>query len=66
MQQNRDDVLRDRESVGCDLLKAADIRRLDASEILAPCEAPYPVWSPYDAFEGAATVMQLLEQEKAA
>ena len=44
---------------------AADVAREDG-EILAPCEAPYPVWSPYDAFEGAATLMQLLEQEKAA
>lgn len=25
----------------------------------------YPVWSPYDAHEAAATLMQLLEQDKA-
>jgi len=25
----------------------------------------YPVWSPYDAHDGAATLLQLLEKEKA-
>ena len=25
----------------------------------------YPIWSPYDAHEAAATLMQLLEQDKA-
>ncbi len=44
---------------------AADVAREDG-EIFAPSEAPYPIWSPYDAFDGAATLMRLLEQEKAA
>ena len=26
----------------------------------------YAIWSPFDAFEGAATLMRVLEQEKAA
>ena len=28
-------------------------------------EGEYPVWSPYDAHEAAATLMQLVEQDKA-
>jgi hypothetical protein len=44
---------------------AADVAREDGA-VLAPSEAPYPIWSPYDAFDGAATLMRLLEQEKAA
>jgi hypothetical protein len=28
-------------------------------------EGEYPVWSPYDAHEAAATLLQLLEQDKA-
>jgi hypothetical protein len=44
---------------------AADVAR-EEGEIFAPSEAPYPIWSPYDAFDGAATLMRLLEQEKAA
>ena len=28
-------------------------------------EGEYPVWSPYEAHEAAATLMQLLEQDKA-
>lgn len=35
-------------------------------EMLVPSEAAYPVWSPFDAFNGAASLMQLLEDEKAA
>jgi hypothetical protein len=34
--------------------------------MLVPSEAAYPVWSPFDAFDGAATLMRLLEDEKAA
>ena len=30
----------------------------------AEAEAEYPVWSPYDAHEAAATLLQLLEQDK--
>jgi hypothetical protein len=44
---------------------AADVAREDG-EMVAASEAPYPIWSPYDAFEGAATLMRLLEEEKAA
>ncbi len=44
---------------------AADVAREDG-EILVPSEAVYPVWSPFDAFDGAATLMRLLEDEKAA
>jgi hypothetical protein len=29
-------------------------------------EAPYPVWSPHDAFAGAATLLRLLAEERAA
>lgn len=46
-------------------LLAADIAREDG-EILVPSDAAYPVWSPFDAFDGAASLMQLLEDEKAA
>jgi len=44
---------------------AADVAREDG-EMLAPSEAPYPIWSPYDTFDGAAALMRLLEQEKVA
>lgn len=44
---------------------AADVAREDG-EMLEPSEAPYPVWSPYDSFDGAATLMRMLEQEKTA
>ena len=46
-------------------LLAADVAREDG-EILVPSDAAYPVWSPFDAFDGAASLMQLLEDEKAA
>ena len=46
-------------------LLAADIAHEDG-EILVPSDAAYPVWSPFDAFDGAASLMQLLEDEKAA
>jgi len=29
-------------------------------------DATYPVWSPHEAFDGAATLLRVLEQEKAA
>lgn len=32
----------------------------------ANADATYPVWSPHEAFEGAATLLRVLEQEKAA
>ncbi|MFM9195141.1 MAG: hypothetical protein ACKOWG_05265 [Planctomycetia bacterium] len=46
-------------------LLAADVAREDG-ELLVPSEAAYPVWSPFDAFDGAASLMRLLEDEKAA
>lgn len=39
------------------------IADLAQEEGLAPGE--YPVWSPYEAHEAAATLMRLLEQEQA-
>jgi hypothetical protein len=36
---------------------AADVAREDG-DILAASEATHLIWSPYDAFEGAATLMQ--------
>ncbi len=44
---------------------AADVAREDG-ELLTPSEEAYPVWSPFDAFDGAATLMRLLQDEKAA
>lgn len=29
-------------------------------------EKAFPVWSPYEAFDGAATLLRLLDEEKAA
>lgn len=43
---------------------AADVAR-ENGEAFVPSEAPYPVWSPYDAFDGAATLMRLLEEDAA-
>ena len=46
-------------------MMAADVaREEDAGFPKAGQE--YPIWSPFDAFEGAATLMRALEQEKAA
>jgi len=39
---------------------AADIAREDG-EMWVASEAAYPVWSPNDAFEGAATLLRLLK-----
>ena len=44
---------------------AADVAR-EEGDMLASSDAAYPTWSPYDAFEGAATLMQLLDEEQAA
>jgi len=44
---------------------AADVAREDG-DMLASSEAAYPIWSPYDAFEGAAALVRLLDEEKAA
>lgn len=46
-------------------LLAADV----ASEhgiAVADAETKYPVWSPHEAFDGAATLLRVLEQEKSA
>jgi len=44
---------------------AADVAREDG-DMVPSSEAAYPIWSPYDAFEGASTLMRLLDEEKAA
>jgi hypothetical protein len=44
---------------------AADVAR-EEGDMLASSDAAYPIWSPYDAFEGAATLMRLLDEEQAA
>ena len=44
---------------------AADVAREDG---ITPddAERAYPVWSPYEAFDGAATLLRLLDEQKAA
>ncbi len=44
---------------------AADVASEDG---IAPADAArtYPVWSPHEAFDGAATLLRVLEQEKGA
>ncbi|TVS14963.1 MAG: hypothetical protein EA424_17700 [Planctomycetaceae bacterium] len=44
---------------------AADVA-CEEDDMLAPSDEAYPIWSPYDAFEGAATLMRLLDEEQAA
>jgi hypothetical protein len=44
---------------------AADVAR-EEGDMLAPSDAAYSSWSPYGAFEGAATLMRLLDEEQAA
>ncbi len=44
---------------------AADVAR-EEGDMLASSDAAHPIWSPYDAFEGAATLMRLLDEEQAA
>ena len=46
-------------------LLAADVASEDGIAA-ADADATYPVWSPYEAFDGAATLLRILEQEKAA
>lgn len=43
-------------------LLAADVATEDG--IAADPETAYPVWSPYEAFDGAATLLRVLEEEK--
>ena len=44
---------------------AADVASEDALAS-ADSERTYPVWSPYGACDGAATLLRVLEEEKAA
>jgi hypothetical protein len=46
-------------------LMAADVAREDAVG-LPEAEKAYPVWSPYDAFEGATTLLRVLREEQGA
>ena len=46
-------------------LLAADVACEDGIA-LADTDRTYPVWSPHEAFDGAATLLRVLEQEKAA
>ncbi len=46
-------------------LLAADVA-IEESPAASDVNATYPVWSPHDAFDGAATLLRVLEQEKAA
>ena len=43
---------------------AADVAREEGDEGIAS-EGTYPIWSPYDAFEGAATLMRVLDEAAA-
>jgi hypothetical protein len=44
-------------------LLAADVAR-DEEDV--PAEQTVTIWSPYDSFEGAATLLQVLDENKAA
>jgi hypothetical protein len=44
---------------------AADIAR-EEDLALSDTGSPYPVWSPHEAFDGAATLLRVLEEDKAA
>ena len=46
-------------------LLAADVACGDGIA-LADTDKTYPVWSPHEAFDGAATLLRVLEEEKAA
>ena len=46
-------------------LLAADVAS-DDGIVAGDPDTAYPVWSPHDAFDGAATLLRVLEQEKAA
>jgi hypothetical protein len=45
-------------------MMAAEVAR-EEDPTLPKSGQEYPIWSPYDAYKGAATLMQALEQEKA-
>jgi hypothetical protein len=42
---------------------AADMAR-DEAIVQGDAPTAYPVWSPYEAFEGAATLLSVLEQDR--
>lgn len=44
-------------------LLAADVASEDGATHVE-AEATYPVWSPHEAFDGAATLLRVLEQDK--
>jgi hypothetical protein len=44
---------------------AAQLAKEENIPLLSP-DVEYPIWSPYDAHEAAATLASFLEQEKAA
>lgn len=44
---------------------ASDVAREEGDELIA-AEGSYPIWSPYDSFEGAATLLRVLDEEQAA
>ena len=46
-------------------LLAADVASEDRISA-ADADTTYPVWSPHGAFDGAATLLRVLEEEKAA
>jgi hypothetical protein len=46
-------------------LLAADVAREEGIEVGDSGHA-YPIWSPYDAFDGAATLLRVLDRQKAA
>ena len=46
-------------------LLASDVAR-EEGDTAAIAEGMYPIWSPYDAFEGAATLLRVLDEEHAA
>ena len=46
-------------------LLATDVASEDGTDPI-DTDMTYPVWSPYEAFDGAATLLRALEQEKAA
>jgi hypothetical protein len=46
-------------------MMAAEVAREEDAG-LPEAAREYPIWSPFDAFEGAATLMRVLEQEKVA
>jgi hypothetical protein len=46
-------------------LLASDVAREEGADVIA-AEGSYPIWSPYDSFDGAATLLRVLDEEQAA